>query len=62
MDFTPVKSVMDDITAWNIPGCDIAIMKDNELVFRYQAGYSDLENKVKMNGRERYKSIHAQRL
>ncbi len=54
MDFTPVKSVMDDITAWNIPGCDIAIMKDNKLVFRYQAGYSDLENKIPVKGDELY--------
>ncbi|MBQ8404630.1 MAG: beta-lactamase family protein [Clostridia bacterium] len=54
MNFTPVKSVMDDITAWNIPGCDIAIMKDNELVFRYQAGYSDLENKIPVKGDELY--------
>ena len=54
MDFTPVKSVMDDITAWNIPGCDIAIMKDNKLVFRYQAGYSDIENKIPMKGDELY--------
>ena len=54
MDFTPVKSVMDDITAWNIPGCDIAIMKDNKLVFRYQAGYSDIENKTPVKGDELY--------
>jgi len=54
MDFTPVKSVMDDITAWNIPGCDIAIMKDNKLVFRYSAGYSDIENKIPVKGNELY--------
>ncbi len=54
MDFTLLKSVMDDITAWKIPGCDIAIMKDNELVFRYQAGYSDLENKTPVKGDELY--------
>lgn len=54
MDFTPVKSVMDDITAWNIPGCDIAIMKDNKLVFRYSAGYSDIEKKTPVKGDELY--------
>lgn len=54
MDFTPVKSVMDDITAWNIPGCDIAIMKDNKLVYRYSAGYSDLEKKTPVKGDELY--------
>ena len=45
MDFTPLKNVLDEITAWRIPGADIAVIKDNEVVFRYQAGYSDLENK-----------------
>ncbi len=54
MDFTLLKSVMDDITAWNIPGCDIAIMKDNELVFRYAAGYSDIEKKIPVKGDELY--------
>ncbi len=54
MDFTLLKSVMDDITAWNIPGCDIAIMKDNELVFRYAAGYSDIEKKTPVKGDELY--------
>lgn len=54
MDFTFVKKVMDEITAWNIPGCDIAIMKDNKLVFRYQAGYSDIENKIPVKGDELY--------
>ncbi|MBQ9745751.1 MAG: beta-lactamase family protein [Clostridia bacterium] len=49
-----MKSVMDDITAAEIPGCDIAVMKDNELVFRYAAGYSDLENKTPVKGDELY--------
>ena len=52
MDFTPIKSVMDDITAWKIPGCDIAVMKDNKLVFRYSAGYSDIEKKKKEGERK----------
>ena len=54
MDFTPIKSVMDDITAWKIPGCDIAVMKDNKLVFRYSAGYSDIEKKTPVKGDELY--------
>ena len=47
MDFTPVKSVMDDITAWNIPGCDIAIMKDNAFFIFPSSYISLLYQKVK---------------
>lgn len=54
MDFTPLKNVMDEITAWRIPGADIAVIKDNEVVFRYQAGYSDLENKKPVSPDELY--------
>ncbi len=54
MDFTPLKNVLDDITAWRIPGADIAVMKDNEVVFRYQAGYSDLENKIPVSPDDLY--------
>ena len=54
MDFTPLKNVLDEITAWRIPGADIAVIKDNEVVFRYQAGYSDLENKKPLSPDEHY--------
>jgi len=54
MDFTPLKNVLDEITAWRIPGADIAVIKDNEVVFRYQAGYSDLENKKPISPDELY--------
>ena len=34
------------------PGCCINVYKDGKEVFRYQAGYNDLENKVKLTGNE----------
>lgn len=46
MNFNYLKNTLDEITAWRIPGADIAVMKDNEMVFRYQAGYSDIEKKI----------------
>ena len=48
MDFTNLKEFMDSLTDWIIPGNSIVVYKDNEQVFSYQSGYSDLENKKKM--------------
>ena len=46
MDFSSLRAVMDDIVSWRIPGCDISVEKDGENVFRYQAGYSDIDAKT----------------
>lgn len=46
MDFSSLRAVMDDIVSWRIPGCDISVEKDGENVFRYQAGYSDIDAKI----------------
>ena len=48
MDFTLLKNFMDDLTAWRIPGNDCSVWLDGKEVFRYQSGYSDLENKIRM--------------
>ena len=37
-----------------VPGVDLAVYKDGESILRYMNVYSDLENKVKMSGKERY--------
>jgi CubicO group peptidase (beta-lactamase class C family) len=39
---------MDFLTGWRIPGNDISVWIDNKEVFRYQSGYMDVENKIKM--------------
>lgn len=52
MDFTGLKNFMDRLTAWRIPGNSITIYKDNKRVFDYSSGFSDVENKVTMNGSE----------
>ena len=46
MDFSSLRAVMDDIVSWRIPGCDISVEKDGENLFRYQAGYSDIDAKT----------------
>lgn len=49
MDFTKLKEFMDSLTEWRIPGNDISVWKDDREVFRYQSGFMDVENKVKMS-------------
>ncbi len=50
MNFEPLKEFMDHLTSWRIPGNCIRIAVDGKEVFRYESGYSDLENKVPMTG------------
>jgi len=52
MDFQPLKMFMDWWAEEFTPGCCAIIYKDGKEVFRHQSGYSDLDNKVKMTGRE----------
>ena len=52
MDFTNLKSYMDELTMWEVPGNTIRVFKDNAEVFRYSSGYSDVNDKVKMQGDE----------
>jgi Beta-lactamase class C and other penicillin binding proteins len=46
MDFTPLSQFIDRITAWRIPWAEVLVMYRNETVFRYRAGYADLEAKT----------------
>lgn len=52
MDFKYMKNLMDSLTDWIIPGNSVVIYKDGEKVYEYSSGYSDLENKIKMTGKE----------
>lgn len=44
----------DSLLRLGLPGFDLMVCKDGECVLRHINGYSDVENKVKMNGKERY--------
>lgn len=46
MDFTSLSRFIDHITAWRVPWAEVLVMHRNETVFRYRAGYSDLEAKT----------------
>lgn len=55
MDFTILKEALDNMSKnRNIPGLDCVVYKENQEVFRYYTGFSDLENKIAMNGNELY--------
>lgn len=52
--FEKLKGFCDSFLELGVPGFDLVIYKDGECILRYMNGYSDLENKIKMNGNERY--------
>ncbi len=52
--FEKIKGFCDSFLEQGLPGFDIVIYKDGKCVLRYTNGYSDLENKIKMNGKERF--------
>ena len=52
--FENLKNFCDSFLEFGVPGFDLIVYKDGECVLRYMNGYSDLENKVKVNGHERY--------
>ncbi len=52
--FENTQKFCDSFLEMGVPGFDLAVYKGGECVLRYMNGYSDLENKVKMTGKERY--------
>ncbi len=52
--FEKTKAFCDSFLNLGVPGFDLAVYQDGKCILRYMNGYSDLENKVKMNGNERY--------
>lgn len=52
--FEILKKFCDHSISRGVSGIDIVIYQDGECKLRYLAGYRDLENKIPMNGKERY--------
>ena len=48
------KKFCDSFLELGAPGFDLAVFKGGECILRHYNGYSDIENKVKINGKERY--------
>ncbi len=49
MNFEPLKSFMNRLTDWIIPGNSICVYHKNEKVFSYSSGYADVEKKTPMS-------------
>lgn len=45
MEFIELKTFLEQITKWRIPGADCAVYYNNKPVFRYSAGYADVKAK-----------------
>ncbi len=54
MNFNNLKNFMDRLTSWRIPGNDISVCLGGKEVFRYQSGYSDVEEKKRMRSDSLY--------
>lgn len=52
--FEKLKDFCDSFLERGLPGFDLVVYKDGECVLRHTNGYSDLENNIKMNGKERF--------
>ena len=52
--FDKTKRFCDSFLELGVPGFDLAVYRSGECILRYMNGYSDIENKVKMQGKERY--------
>ena len=52
--FEKVKAQCDAFLPMGVPGFDLLILQNGKEILRYMGGYSDLENKIPVNGNERY--------
>ena len=52
--FEKTKALCDSFLELGIPGFDLMVCHNGECVLRYMNGYSDRENKIPMQGNERY--------
>ena len=54
MDFSKLRSFLNEICEDRIPGADLAVYMRHKCVFRHAAGFSDKETGVKIKGDETY--------
>ena len=52
--FEKTKAFCDSFLERGLPGFDLAVYQNGQCILRHTNGYSDLENKIKMQGNERY--------
>ena len=54
MDFNRLTEYMDSLAAVGVPGCDLAVWKDHEPVYRHMAGFRDAAGAEPVQGDELY--------
>ena len=52
--FERTKAFCDSLLKLGLPGFDLAVYQDGKCILRHRNGYRDLENKIPMDGTERY--------
>ena len=52
--FEQTKALCDLFIKLGIPGLDLIVYKDGKCVFRHMDGYADPENKIPVQGKEKY--------
>ena len=52
--FEQTKALCRHFLKMGIPGFDLVVYKDGECILRHMGGYADLENKIPMQGKEKY--------
>ena len=54
MNFEKLQAYQDSLHEAGVPGCDLVVFQDHQLIYRHQAGFRDAGKKIPMNGRERF--------
>lgn len=55
MAFEPLSAFLDGVgERFGIPGCDCAVAKDGEIVYRHSAGFADAESRRPVSPRDTY--------
>ena len=52
--FNELTKFLENILSMGVPSVDCIVYKDGKEVYRYMNGYSSLEEKIPVNGKERY--------
>ena len=54
MDFSRLTAYLDSLATVGVPGCDLAVYRDHEQVYRHAAGHRDARKEQPMRGDETY--------
>lgn len=61
-NFDDLRNFMDTVPELGVSGIDCIVYKDHKLIFRYAAGYSDIENQIPMQPNALYNIYSATKI